>query len=61
MNQPELSTRILLAQIESNKDDYVTIPGAKKKVKVAPGEMECITLSPEQFANAEELSFALEV
>lgn len=34
MNQPELSTRILLAQIESNKDDYVTIPGAKKKVKV---------------------------
>ena len=34
MNQPELVTRIALAQIEANKDDYVTIPGTKKRFKV---------------------------
>lgn len=33
----------------------------KKKPKVAPGEMESITLKPEQFADASELSFELEV
>ena len=34
---------------------------SKKKLKVAPGEMESITLKPEMFENAKELSFALEV
>jgi len=34
MNQPDLSTRIALAQLEANKIDYVTIPGTKKKVKL---------------------------
>ena len=34
---------------------------SKKKMKVAPGEMESITLKPEMFADASELSFALEV
>ncbi|MBQ9132261.1 MAG: FAD-dependent oxidoreductase [Clostridia bacterium] len=34
---------------------------SKKKMKVAPGEMESITLKPEMFADAAELSFALEV
>lgn len=33
----------------------------RKKPKVAPGEMESITLKPEQFANASELLFELEV
>ena len=34
---------------------------SRKRLKVAPGEMESITLTPEQFANATELHFALEV
>ena len=34
---------------------------SRKKVKVAPGEMESITLKPEMFANASDLSFELEV
>ena len=34
MNQPELATRLILAQIESNKSEYVTIPGAKRKLKI---------------------------
>lgn len=34
MNQPELATRIALAQIEANKADYVTIPGLKKRFKI---------------------------
>ena len=33
---------------------------SKKKVKVAPGEMECITLKKEIFENAKELYFSLE-
>ena len=33
---------------------------SKKKVKVAPGEMEMISLKKEAFENAEELYFALE-
>lgn len=32
----------------------------KKKIKVAPGEMECITLKKEIFENAKELYFSLE-
>ncbi len=34
---------------------------SRKKPKVAPGEMESITLKPEMFENATELSFELEV
>lgn len=34
---------------------------SKKKPKVAPGEMESITLKPEMFEGAAELSFELEV
>ena len=34
---------------------------SKKKPKVAPGEMESITLRPEQFAGAAALDFELEV
>ncbi|MBQ9806977.1 MAG: FAD-dependent oxidoreductase [Clostridia bacterium] len=34
---------------------------SRKKPKVAPGEMESITLKPEMFENAKELSFELEV
>ena len=34
---------------------------SKKKVKVAPGEMESITLKPEMFEGAKELFFELEV
>lgn len=34
---------------------------SKKKPKVAPGEMESITLRPEQFADAAALDFELEV
>ena len=34
---------------------------SRKKPKVAPGEMESITLKPETFANAGALSFELEV
>ena len=41
--------------------DGDTVVYSKKKLKVAPGEMESITLKPEMFENAKELSFALEV
>ncbi len=34
---------------------------SRKKVKVAPGEMESITLKPEMFEGATDLSFELEV
>ena len=34
---------------------------SRKRLKVAPGEMESITLGPDQFENATELHFALEV
>lgn len=34
MEQPELATRIKLAQIEANKVEVVTIPGSKKKLKI---------------------------
>ena len=34
---------------------------SKKKPKVAPGEMESITLRPDQFADAKALDFELEV
>ena len=38
-----------------------TVVYSKKKLKLAPGEMESITLIPAQFENASELNFALEV
>ena len=34
---------------------------SRKKQKLAPGEMESVTLKPEQFAGASSLKFALEV
>ena len=34
MNQPELATRIKLAQIEANRIEVVTIPGSRKKLKI---------------------------
>lgn len=34
MNQPELATRIMLSQLESNKVDEVVIPGSKKRLKI---------------------------
>lgn len=34
MNQPELYTRVALAQIEANKPDYVTIPGRRGRIKI---------------------------
>ena len=34
---------------------------SRKKPKVAPGEMESITLRPDQFADAKTLRFELEV
>ena len=34
MNQPELSTRILLAQLESSKSEYVNIPGTRRKLRI---------------------------
>ena len=34
---------------------------SRKKARVAPGEMESITLTPTQFANADVLDLALEV
>ena len=34
---------------------------SRKKQKLAPGEMECITLKPDQFADAKALKFSLEV
>ena len=38
-----------------------TVVYSKKKLKMAPGEMESITLKPQQFADARELNFELEV
>ena len=42
-------------------DNNGNVVFSRKRPKVAPGEMESITLKPEAFANASELSFALEV
>lgn len=41
--------------------DGDTVVFSRKKPKVAPGEMESISLKPEMFENAKELSFELEV
>ncbi len=41
--------------------DGDTVVFSKKKPKLAPGEMESITLKPAQFENAASLDFALEV
>jgi len=45
--------------IKVKNGDLVVL--SRKKPKVAPGEMESITLKPEMFENATELSFELEV
>ena len=42
-------------------DDRGNVIYSRKKPKVAPGEMESVTLKPEAFAGAAELEFALEV
>ncbi len=42
-------------------DDRGQVVFSRKRPKVAPGEMESITLKPEAFAGANELKFALEV
>ena len=34
---------------------------SKKKIKVAPGEMESVKLTKDMFAGADELNFELEV
>lgn len=34
MNQPELTTRVLLTQLEANKDEYVVIPGTKRRLRI---------------------------
>ena len=42
-------------------DNAGNVVYSRKKPKVAPGEMESITLKPEAFATATDLNFALEV
>lgn len=34
MNQPELSTRIALMQIEASKEEVITIPGTRRRLKI---------------------------
>ena len=46
--------------VKINISDGNNVLLSKKKVKVAPGEMECITLKKEIFENAKELYFSLE-
>lgn len=41
--------------------DGARVVFSKKKAKVAPGEMESVTLTPAQFAGAGKLDFSLEV
>lgn len=47
--------------VKINVSDGEKVVFSKKKPKVAPGEMESITLKQELFENAEELKFELEV
>ena len=54
-----LHVLVLLIKIVVKNGD--TVVYSKKKMKLAPGEMESITLKPEQFENASQLSFELEV
>ncbi len=46
--------------VKVNVSDGENILFSKKRVKVAPGEMESVTLKKEIFANAKELYFSLE-
>lgn len=46
--------------VKVNVSDGEKIIFSKKRVKVAPGEMESVTLKKEIFANAKELYFSLE-
>ena len=34
MDQPELYTRVALAQVEANKPDYIDIPGRRGRIKI---------------------------
>lgn len=46
--------------VKVNVSDGNEVVFSKKRVKVAPGEMESVTLKKEVFANAKELYFSLE-
>ena len=63
--EKELRVYFRVADIFRNATIKVTdgdrVVYSRKKQKLAPGEMECITLKPEQFANAKALKFSLEV
>ena len=47
------------AKIIVLKDGEVLL--TKKKMRLAPGEMECLKLTAEQLAGAKEITFGLEV
>ncbi len=47
--------------VKINVTDGSTVLLSSKKAKIAPGEMESVTLKGEQLANAKELYFSLEV
>ena len=61
----ELRVYFRVADIFRNATIVVTdgdrVVYSRKKQKLAPGEMECITLKPDQFADAKALKFSLEV
>ena len=61
----ELRVYFRVADIFRNATVKVTdgdrVVYSRKKQKLAPGEMECITLKPDQFADAKALKFSLEV
>ena len=46
------------ATIDVSEGENVIIK--KKKLKLAPGEMECVKLPADKIANAKELKFAIE-
>jgi len=61
----ELRVYFRVADIFRNATVKVTdgdrVVYSRKKQKLAPGEMECITLKPDQIADAKALKFSLEV
>ena len=63
--EKELRVYFRVADIFRNATIKVTdgdrVVYSRKKQKLAPGEMECITLKPDQFADAKALKFSLEV
>ena len=50
----------MFKNVKINVYDGEKLIASKKKMKVAPGEMETFKLTPEMFAGAEELTFKLE-